>query len=427
MSMLTSIIDRIRPSTNEALKQASEHEFLAEAYRRGHAEQISTLIKPTNTLQSAIDLKQFKTAVATATNAERPDRSKLLDIYDKCMYDLNLNAALESRILKILGSRFRVVNEKTKEANPDLLPLLDAQWFRNYLRYAMESEFFGPGVIEIIELDDENFIAKVTLIPRKHFKPKQGIIVKEASDETGWSLDDPRIMRFYVCVGDPASLGTLQRVVPVTIAKNFAMGAWQVMQDKFGNPFRWVTTPSTNDARKKQLGIIMKEMGLAGWGVLNKDEELKLMEMARTDPHKIFDEMNVRCNSEINKYILGQDGTQSHSDNKGTYGSLAILKDVADDRHKADRLRIKSHINNELLWRLQEISPVYRPLAGHYFDWDDSYELPLEDYINAVYKLGFLFELDYEEITRKTGITIVGRRTYSGSEPAPDGGGDAGK
>jgi SPP1 gp7 family putative phage head morphogenesis protein len=209
-------------------------------------------------------------------------------------------------------------------------------------------------------------------------------------------------------VGTNNDLGILEDVAPDALAKKFAKAAWLEFCEKYGIAPRWVTTDSFSDTRHKELAEMMASMVNNHWAVLQGNEKIETMQVSGGNAKAIFDELIQRMNSEMSKGILGQDGTTNSNEKAGTYGSLQVMQDVADDRHEADKTDISYLINDELLWRLEEISPAYKGISNYRFDWDESKELTPDELIETVVKLsGAGYQVDIKYLTEQTGIPIT--------------------
>nr|MBF6607991.1 phage head morphogenesis protein [Flavobacterium sp.] len=91
---------------------------------------------------------------------------------------------------------------------------------------------------------------------------------------------------------------------------------------------------------------------------------------------------------------------------------------LAKDRFESDKLLIKNLINQQLFPKLQKISPAYAPLAGHYFEWDNTEQRTPEQVAQQIAILAQHFDLDMEEVSQKTGFKIIGQK-QNGFAPTP--------
>ncbi|MFQ8784576.1 MAG: hypothetical protein ACLR89_19105 [Bacteroides uniformis] len=59
-----------------------------------------------------------------------------------------------------------------------------------------------------------------------NYIPQQQIIIREESDQTGWSYKDGALEPYYVQFGNPWSLGMLNELAVIILAKKLGLGAW---------------------------------------------------------------------------------------------------------------------------------------------------------------------------------------------------------
>jgi phage gp29-like protein len=181
---------------------------------------------------------------------------------------------------------------------------------------------------------------------------------------------------------------------------------------------RSVTTSSYSDTRQQELANMMAAMVNNHWAVLQGDEKIEVLQTNGTTSAEIFDRLIAHRDSKISKRVLGQDGTTDGSAS-GTYGSLKVFQDVAEDRHNSDKTDIRYLINKELFWRLEMISPAYAGITKYKFDWDESKELSPKELVDSIATLSNAgYEVDYAYITEKTGIPIKGLK-YTQPEEQP--------
>lgn len=383
---------------------------------------ISGEIKRSSVLFEAKTLKHWKNAVALATDPENPSFLFLAELYANLKLDSHTMSVIESRIYRVLRSKFVIINEAGEEVE-EVKSLFERPWFEEFLKQALMSKFTGVKVLEIFHVDETLELYKSFAFPMEHINPKKGLILKEAGDETGWDYRSPVLQKYYLQVGEDNDLGMLADIAPLILAKKLAMGSWLDFIEKFGIPPRFVTTDNMTTDRQDELLKMMLDMINNHVAVIQGTEKIEIGDVPRTDAYKVFDEMISRLNSEISKRILGQDGTTDNKDASGTYGSLKVLQGVANDRHESDKLFAQNIINKQLIPRLVSLSSFYAPLANLRFDWDESEDMEkgaMIDKAVALTNAGFI--LDFEVLATKSGLPIIGFKNET--EPTPPEPGD---
>lgn len=392
--------------TDAAIALIPDSKLLVEAaVRRGQS--MTELIKPSSHSGVKIDLTAWKRAWSAAENVDDPNRNPLYQVYDNIMIDNTLTSIIDTRILKTLQAKFNIV-DKAGKPDEEAKKLFEKVWFRNFIKYSMQSQFEGPKLIELFEFDDNGEVKKCTLVNKYHVKPEKGIVTKESEDDNGISYLDGSQALYYIQVGESDDLGLLFKVAPHILAKKYALGQWAEFNEKLGIPMRTVHSNSTDTTRQKQLAVIMENLGSAGWAVLSENEKLEVHSISGTDPTKCFDGLINMLNNEPAMLILGQSSTSNSSNNKGTYGSMQILQEISNDRHENDLVFLKYTINDSLMPRLVQYSPAYGILKDKYFEWDKSVDLSVSETVDYVIKLSEKYKIPADFVTKKTGIPIDG-------------------
>lgn len=358
----------------------------------------------------SVDMKDWEVALNMAKNLYRPDRSKLMDLYESLLKDAHLGSVVETRVLRVIRSRFKLVDTQGK-ARPDLLHLLETQWFEDFLQFVAEAAFHGHTLIELGELTKPGELRQVNRIDPRNVLPYAGVVARRQGEETGYLFREEPLRTYLIEVGRPDDLGILERVAPVAVVKKYAIGSWSQFVGTYGIPSRWVKTRGNDARRVKQLEQVMQNMLSSAYAVIQGDEEFGISPTPGGDPHKVFDDLVSRMNSEISKRILGTDATTDNKDASGTYGSVKVQQGVAEDRHAADKSSVAYVVNQELLPRLAALG---YPLAGIRFQWDELRDMAPMELVDAVSKLGMVFDIDPKHVEERTGIKINGPRRMPG-------------
>ena len=394
---------------NVFITQYNDREiFIEAAARRGDAPSKS-LVKTTKSLHIQ-NIENWRMAVTFASDPEHPDRQKLLEVYDAIMRDNHLAAIIDSRILRVRRSKFKILKQSDRTENEDLKALFETQWFDDFLKLILSSIFCGTKVIEIYDLEEDGQVARITEIPMQYVNPVKGIIAKEIGDEKGWKYKEPPYRKYFLQIGENFDLGMLADIAPIPLAKKFTTGTWMDYIEKYGISPRWVITPYGDTNRQKELATMMEEMVSAHYAILQGDEKIEIADLKQADAFKVFNEFIERANSEMSKRVLGATGTV---DEKAFVGGAKVHQEVANDRHESDKLFAKNIINKYLFPMLIELSPVYAALKDHFFDWDDFNEMEQETMIDKAVSLSQYYTLDIAYLSEKTGIPILGIKDQS--------------
>jgi hypothetical protein len=363
--------------------------------------------------QRSTSLLEWTNAVNLARNPFVQNRRDLYRVFDNVMLDLQLTTLLDKRIERVQADKFKILGADGSEQE-ELAALFQTMWFRDYIRYTIESIAYGHSLMELADQADKPSTVTVNgrtvqyyplrslkLVPRTHVRPEKGMWVVNVFDQEGTSFRDPAVRNFYLEAGQPTDLGLLYKIAPITLAKRFALGSWGDFNDKLAVPFRWVVTKGVDKKREQMLAQIMKNMGSAGWGIFHQGEEIKLLDGAKGDPYKCFLELMTYCDKQTSKVISGE--TLTTDEGSGTKALGAVHMQVAELKHEADRTFIEYLTNEELIPRL--VWAGY-PLAGCKYVRDDSMEMDPVDQIKIDGVLLQFYNLDPQYIADKYDIPL---------------------
>ena len=124
-------------------------------------------------------------------------------------------------------------------------------------------------------LDDNLEISHVEEIPMSNYIPQQQIIIREESDQTGWSYKDGALEPYYVQFGNPWSLGMLNELAVIILAKKLGLGAWMNYIEKYGVPPVFVTSDRMDKKRMDELFEMMTDFRNNFFAVLQGNETVE--------------------------------------------------------------------------------------------------------------------------------------------------------
>lgn len=366
---------------------------------------------------AAKTLADWKLALTLASDPDEPSFVALEELYLNLKLDNHLVATVENRIEPVQGTPFKFIDKTTGDENEDAKELFEAMWFIDFMGIALRTKFEGTKVVELFDLDEDMKLTQVEEVKKSNIVPSKGIITKEAGGTTGWNYKEGVFKDQYLQIGKDDFLGMYAMLAPIVLAKKLGFGSWLDYVEKYGVPPIFAITDREDQGRLDQLYNALLNFKSNNFMVGRGQEKFEIGQDTSGGSFDIFDKLIERANSEMSKRILGGTGT---TDEKSYVGSANVHANILATKHKLDKFFIKVIVNNQLIPRLLKLSPVYAPLANLRFDWDDAETLSLEKYIEAVKDLSAYYEIDFEELEKRTGIPITGLKTTSTTEPTED-------
>lgn len=359
------------------------------------------------------DVARWRRAWAMALNIENPKRGALYSIYTDALVDMHLTGCFTQRYHKTLLKAFVIVDESGKE-DEEALKIFESKWFHHFLLRALESIGWGHSLIQLGDvITDANGVMKfsdVELVPREHVCPEYGVLLRDRSDspDQGIPYREGALADWCVEVGDSRDLGLLLKCAPQALAKKNMTTYWDVFGEIFGMPMRVGTTTSQNPADRKQIEVMLEEMGAAGWALFPEGTTIEIKESSRGDAYNVYDRRIDRANSEMSKGVLGQTMTiEDGSANAQARIHMEVLESIA----KVDARMIAYVVNDDLIPRMIKLG---FPLSGRKFVWDDTALYSPDEQRELERMLLEYFDIDPQYFVDKYKIPINGVKQSSG-------------
>lgn len=359
------------------------------------------------------DVARWRRAWAMALNIENPKRGALYSIYTDVLVDMHLTGCFTQRYHKTLLKAFVIVNVDGEE-DAEALKIFKSKWFHHFLLLALESIGWGHSLIQLGDVfTDANGVMKFSdaeLVPREHVCPEYGVLLPDSYDspDRGIPYREGAVADWCVEVGDPRDLGLLLKCAPQALAKKNMTTYWDVFGEIFGMPMRVGTTTSQNPADRKQIEVMLEEMGAAGWALFPEGTTIEIKESSRGDAYNVYDRRIDRANSEMSKGVLGQTMT---IDNGSSHSQSETHLEVFENICAADARLIEYIVNDDLIPRMIRLG---FPLAGLTFKWDDAATYSPSEQRELERMLLQYFDIDPQYFIDKYKVPISGTRQSSG-------------
>lgn len=419
MSFIDKLFNRV---SERFIKSIPDSRVIVEAaIRRGVDKPLSKQLQWESVLRSAQNLKKWKSAVSGATDPDNPAKLSLWQFYDNLLLDSHLRSCIDTRVTYVQRSPFKMVDDNGVE-DPEATWLLERPWLDDAMQIVTNQIFEGVKLLEMFDINTDGELAEINEVPMPYFNTRSGVITPDLDGSSGWSYREAPYSDYYVQIGKNNDLGELERLGPIVLAKKLALGSYLDYIEKYGVPPLFITTDREDEARLDQLFEAAKNFKSNQFMVGRGQEKFEIGTINGTGTAP-FNDLFKFANDEISKSILGGTGL---TDEKGFVGSVNVQFELTKNRMESDRVRFKYFFNKEIKPRLVKLSPVYKAFDKLYFDWDNTESLNMAGYIDAVQKLGSLYEIDPEQIEERTGLKITGTRN-NGIGIQPQGGEGMGK
>ena len=154
--------------------------------------------------------------------------------------------------------------------------------------------------------------------------------------------------RYRARSGLPTRAGLLRAVAWYYLFKHYALKDWMVYAEVYGQPYRIGRyDPAAGEEERKRLEEAVRALGTDAAGVISKDTEIQILEVARGQGPEVYERLIRLANREMSQAILGQTLTSSEGDG-GSYALAKVHERVRIDLLRADARALAATLRRDL-------------------------------------------------------------------------------
>ncbi len=286
-------------------------------------------------------------------------------LYKDALLDNHLAGAIETqRILPVLNKEF-IIRDPKGNTDTARSALIQGKWFRDILRQALLSIFYGYSLIFVDNLASTD--RTILNINRENVVPELGRILNNPLDLTGKHIDYRQFPAYFLFASlGSDNIGLIESVAPLTIYKRHSWASWDEFEQIFGLPIRIARTAINTREHKDDIQQWLETMGTAAYAILDKQTDIEIKESNRSDAYHIYLEKVNATNREISKRVLGQTMTMEDG---SSLSQAKVHSDVLKEVHASDLTELSDWTNDTLF-------PVLRL---HGFDIPEGYTFAAQD------------------------------------------------
>lgn len=316
------------------------------------------------------DSMDISAVISAVKSADKGKRAKLYDVFDNIKNDPVIGEAMRKRIRKVTNGGLNFASEN-KEVD-EMTDLIKSPFFRIMVREILMTRFFGKTVLE---LDfSEGF--KVTKLARKNLDTAKKIILKELSDETGWSYENDD---FLLNVGEDDDLGLLFESAPFAIFKRNGGSDYAEFCELWGIPILKALYDPEDENGREEMEATMEKRGAGGSIVASKNSEIDSIAAKITGGvHKEFLEW---LDEQI---LIGLSGQTMTTKEGSSRAQGEVHEKTLDEIFEDDREYIMEVLNHQLLPKLEKRG---YPVAQGWFLYPEKDSMSLKEKMEIAEKV----------------------------------------
>lgn len=415
---------------------ASVRNFLAVVdprNRKTAPQNLNTYISPVIVERARQDILSWREAMKEAETPYNPFRVKIQQLYNDTILNGHVFACMEKRRNLTLLREWALVNQDGTEVE-DLKPIFTGQWFDNFINYTLDAKFFGYSLIRIGDIVNSS-ITDCEIIRRTNISPDRRTVTPFPYSLGGLQFDDPEYALWHVYVSTPSEIG----LSPCGYGLLYKVGLYEVYMrnllgfnadyiETYGMPIRVAKTDKVQaDPERQELENMMAMMGANGWAVLDKTDEIELIESTSArGQNNPYENLENRCMKFTSKVLLGHaDALDSTPGKLGSgQGEESPVHQALENIKSVDGKFAESIVNGHLLPRMRELG--FRIPDGVQFKYlnnaekfeqrkqEDDANLKFSQVVQTLSSAGF--DVDENYIVDRTGIPVAKKAPVT---PAP--------
>lgn len=411
--MATNLFNYLNPFKSANFQQPENAKKGNQSYKDDPAGFMVSIIKAQHS-QYKIEINNWLASREEVLNILRPRRQAWIEMCEMIITDATVLAEMNKRIDRVLNKEFKIVEFTDKKENLDKTDLFNKEWFYDWMRFELESIFYGHSLPYIKKITD-GFISEIDIVDRKHVIPELNGYLPSLNGNEIIDYTQPPFSQYSTPVGKNKKLGLFDAIAPLYILKKHSWANWDQFEEMFGVPIRIAKTASTDPKVKAAITAWLKDMGSANYGMFPKETDLEVVESKQTDAFSVFNEKRKAANEEIATLINSQ--SEASNQNGSRAKTESVMSNTQDETTKSDLRFIYFQVNDKLMFVMEGIGYPINALQD-IFQWNipDNLKEKL-DVFKGVNDMGF--ELDPVQVEEVFNVKILGKKEATPTPPVP--------
>ena len=287
------------------------------------------------------DNMDISTLMSGIKSADKGKRAKLYDVFENIIKDPVVGDSIRKRVRHITNGTLQFLKEN--EEVDVMTDLIKSPAFRKMLKEILLTRFFGKTVLEL-EFSKNQFDAH--RIPRKNLDTAKKIILKQLSDETGWSYENDD---FLLNIGEDDDLGLLMEIAPYAIFKRNGGADYAEFCELWGIPVLAALYDPEDDNGREEMETSIEKRGAGGSLVASKNSDIKSIGTSTSGAvhHEFLDWLDEQI-------LIGLIGQTMTTKDGSSLAQGKVHGETEDDVNSDDRAYVLEVLNHQFLPRLEK-------------------------------------------------------------------------
>jgi hypothetical protein len=305
---------------------------------------------------------------------------------------------MEQRTNKVLARSFKVLNSDG-ELDQEKTELLKSAWFERFLRFAMESKYYGFSLIEFGSLINDAF-DKVEIVPRQYVIPEEEVFNTKLSGGKQLNYTRPPFSLWSLFVGEKKDFGLLNKAAPLILWKRLVQATWAEYNELYGVPLRIGKTDTRDPQARNNMEDMLENLGSSAWGLFDEEDNIEIINGVKVGGQGTFRDFIELADAQISKLFVGQTMT---TEDGASLSQSQVHENTLASFTGADVRWLSYVVNNQLL---PFITAKGLSFEGLKFEFDIDEHLTKEQQFEIDKNLLNYYKIPAEYITATYGTPV---------------------
>jgi len=354
---------------------------------------LSNYISPVQLVRMNHDIGMWRRAVLEAEQAYYPQRIRMQRMYIDTALNGHVRACVAKRKRLTTLRKFELRDANGKVLNDITTGLSKKKWFRKFINYALDANFYGYSLIALGDIIEGDF-PNLSIVRRWNVSPDRFNVTSYDYSINGQDFRADIVKNWHIYVDTPNEDGTspcgygifYNIAIYEIIMRNVLL--WNTgFTERFSMPYVVAKTTKPSDERD-ELEATVANMGANGYAITDPTDEIEFLEahLAGTGWNG-YDNLENRCSKTISKIILGHgDALDSTPGRLGADqgGDESPISKALSEIQIEDGRVIESVINEDLFPRLVKLGQMPEGITFVFLNDDEVQQTVERDNKNAL-------------------------------------------
>jgi phage gp29-like protein len=326
---------------------------------------LSNTISPVQLQRLKHDINMWRAAVTEAELALYPHRVRMQRMYIDTVLNGQIFASMERRKDLTLLRDFEIIKlDKTPDETWTQY-FQNAQWFYEFLNYALDTIFYGYSLIALGDVQGNEF-KNINTVRRWNISPERENVTSLVYSISGTPFLEEPWSDWHIWATTPnptgatsCGYGILYNIALYEIFLRNNLGFNADFVELFAMPYRVGKTTKTTETERAEFEQALIQMGAAGYALTDPDDSIEFLESKSSGTaYQSYDNLETRLLKVISKVILGHadaiDSTPGKLGAGGKKQDNPVTVALTDKQSKDGRF-IETLVNSQLLPKLRNI------------------------------------------------------------------------